>query len=179
MAEEQRRRDEALRLQEEKEAQEKAKAEQEESLRLQKQVCSLSTPLWPKRAGMSGLSVGERKSFKMRCHRLSNTTLTIMNHRCMYPVSLHHFLFTLPLQQPRLLQTFSRVTYLTCSPHNCQHKHPRIQPSKLHIITMRQEQQRFCTVPNPMVCRPLVVSHRKALLVNSMIIRRPKYCILF
>lgn len=65
MAEEQRRRDEALRLQEEKEAQERAKAEQEESLRLQKQVCSLSMPLWAKRAGMSGLSLGERKSFKI------------------------------------------------------------------------------------------------------------------
>lgn len=44
MAEEQRRRDEAQCLQEEKEAQERAKAEQEENIRLQKQVRSLSLP---------------------------------------------------------------------------------------------------------------------------------------
>uniref|UniRef100_A0A8C2XGH8 MAP7 domain containing 1 n=1 Tax=Cyclopterus lumpus TaxID=8103 RepID=A0A8C2XGH8_CYCLU len=42
MAEEQRRRDEAQRLQDEKEAEERAKAEQEENLRLQKQVYGLS-----------------------------------------------------------------------------------------------------------------------------------------
>lgn len=39
MAEEQRKRDEIQRLQEDKEAEERAKAEQEENLRLQKQVC--------------------------------------------------------------------------------------------------------------------------------------------
>lgn len=44
MAEEQRRRDEAQRLQQEKEAQERAKAEQEENIRLQKQVQFLSMP---------------------------------------------------------------------------------------------------------------------------------------
>lgn len=44
MAEEQRKRDEAKRLQEEKEAQERAKAEHEENLRLQKQVCCQPAP---------------------------------------------------------------------------------------------------------------------------------------